>query len=307
MDQVVFYSIIIPHFNVSNLLDRCLASIPPRDDLQIIVVDDCSCEGEKKLLEKLKDKYKSVEFFYLQHNQGGGAARNIGLRYAKGRYVLFADADDFFLPVISILLEEYKSKDFDVAFFNANSVDSEKFLPTKRASYLNKIFKLYNFSHRKGIALLKYSFGEPWGKIIRKKMLDDNQIYFDETKIHNDTKFSYLVGFYSEKVLVDSRCLYCITERLNSVSKAVSDEKQLTRLRVFAEKNLFFKMNKINFFDEQIFYPFVFFKKNKRKKMVAECYNVLEQYDYNRLFFRIKLFGFECKTVMRKIIKRILL
>ena len=305
MAQSIIYSIIIPHFNVPNLLERCLASIPPKDYLQIIVVDDCSSEKGKKTLEKLEEKYQSVEFYHLQHNQGGGAARNAGLKHAKGRYVLFADADDFFLPSIDLLLDEYKSKDFDVAFFNANSVDSENFFPTKRALYLNKIFKLCNFSQSKGIRLLKYSFGEPWGKIILKKMLDDNQICFDETKIHNDTKFSYLVGFYSKNVLVDSRPLYCITERLNSVSKDVSNEKQLTRLHVFAKKNLFLKMKKVNFFDEQIFYPFVFFKKNGKKNMVVESYNILEQYGYNLIFFKIKLFKFECIMIIKKLIKRI--
>ena len=119
MDTV--YSIIIPHKNNPILLSRCLDTIPVRNDVQIIVVDDNS---DRKLINP--DNYpgknrNDVEVVFLDSTQSkfAGRARNIGLGKVKGKWIIFADADDYFTDNLSILLDKYKDNDEKITIENA--------------------------------------------------------------------------------------------------------------------------------------------------------------------------------------------
>ena len=106
------FSIIIPHKNIPSLLQRCLDSIPMRDDLQIIIVDDNS--DPKKVdfgnFPGLNDARCHVIF--TKEGKGAGYARNIALNIAASKWVLFADADDFYsTDILNEFLDKYKNSD----------------------------------------------------------------------------------------------------------------------------------------------------------------------------------------------------
>ena len=99
------YSIIIPHKNTASLLERLLDSIPWGLSPQVIVVDNNSNGEELQQVEMLRQRFD----FLLCHSTGCGAgdARNIGLQHATGRWVLFADSDDFFTPSAADLISTH--------------------------------------------------------------------------------------------------------------------------------------------------------------------------------------------------------
>lgn len=105
------YSIIIPHKNSAGLLQRCLDSIPQRDDIQIIIIDDNSLNIKK--LRDIEKKYSYVEMIYTKEGRGAGYARNVGLKQIKGKWVLFADADDFYNKNAFSILDNYINSDND--------------------------------------------------------------------------------------------------------------------------------------------------------------------------------------------------
>lgn len=297
---MIKYSIIIPHFNIPELLKRCLSSIPNREDLQVIVVDDRSEVQAVSRLKDLEKAFPHVLFVYSDANGGGGKARNIGMEYAQGDYVLFADADDYFNYCISDVLDDYKDETCDIVFFNANYVDSETYLPTQRGTTHKSVMKKYEVT--KDIALLKYMFGEPWCKLVRKDMLLRHHIKFDETPIHNDTKFSYLIGFYSNEVKVDLRALYVVADRSNSASKGLGDEVELIRTRIFAEKNRFLENHKIPYFDSIMMTSFWHYRDNHDRDGFAKCLEVSSQYGYDRKFIN-KMILRDRITARRRMIK----
>ena len=111
------YSIIIPHKGIPDLLMRCLRSIPVSEDIQVIVVDDNSADADTYL-----DKYPELSRPYLEFirtKTGGGAgyARNVGLDRAKGKWLLFADADDFFVEDMHDIISSYVDSEADVIYF----------------------------------------------------------------------------------------------------------------------------------------------------------------------------------------------
>lgn len=248
------YSIIIPHHNIPSLLERCLKSIPLRPDIQVLVIDDTSDETNLNAFHRLADTYSGkIEFLYTRDGLGAGRARNIALSKARGERVIFADADDYFLPGISDIIEKYKDVDADMVFFNAVARDCETGAPSVRADHLRKMHSVFKKDPEKGLSELRYKFGEPWCKIIRRDLIERYNIRFDEIPIHNDTTFSYLCGFHARTLIVDHTEGYCLTDRTGSVSKAVSDEKLEIRTRVFARKNSFLKKNGIKVFDGIMF------------------------------------------------------
>jgi len=211
------FSIIIPHKDIPDLLMRCLKSIPVSEDIQVIVVDDNSADADTYL-----DKYPELSRPYLEFirtTKGGGAgyARNVGLEYAKGKWILFADADDFFVDDLYDIICSYVDSEADVIYFKNKAVLSDDIsIKSNRSSYVNKNIDQYLSD---GVEWpIRTKMCVPWGKIIKKSLIVKHNIRFDEIKYSNDALFSLLVGYYAEKIVVADRVIYILTCRSNSLT-----------------------------------------------------------------------------------------
>ena len=259
------------------LLRRCLKTIPWRQDVQVIVVDDGSEEEAVAELRGMEKEFTGAEFLYSNECLGAGHARNMGLEAAKGDYLIFADADDFFNGCFEDILREYGDRDYDIVFFNANSVDTDTMKPATRSWHVNRMIDRYPEHEEESMIELRYSFGEPWGKIIKRSIVESNNIRFDETKIHNDTTFSYLVGLYCTKAYVDSRFGYCVTDRVGSVSKKSSYDRLLIRTEVFTRANVFYRDHGIPLFEERGMRPMMMFLLKGKLSSFKECYRIMKK------------------------------
>ena len=92
MNSNIKVSILIPLYNQEELIKRCLDSIPERDDLEIIVVDDYSTDNSFNVV---KENYPKVKLFKNNKNLGVGLTRNNLLQKAAGEYIFFLDSDDY--------------------------------------------------------------------------------------------------------------------------------------------------------------------------------------------------------------------
>ena len=234
------YSIIIPHHNSPSLLQRLLNSIPERNDLEVIVVDDNSDE-EKRAYSSRSD----VKILYIDKLQtrGAGKARNEGLAVAQGKWLLFADADDFYKEGFVNVLDKYVDSSCDVVYFDADSVDSNTFKPTPgRTRTLNRIVA----SYASGISdedEIRYKTHIPWNKMVRRSLIDKYNICFEEVAQGNDAMFSFLVGYYADKIDVIQQKLYVYTYTTNSITtrKKRSDELLLCGLENYFKQKQFLK------------------------------------------------------------------
>lgn len=94
-------SIIIPVYNGISYIDRCLEAIvssgAPADKYEIIAVDDNSTDASLVKLQEWESKTENMRVYH-RRKAGPGGARNLGLNYAKGRYIMFVDVDDRINP-----------------------------------------------------------------------------------------------------------------------------------------------------------------------------------------------------------------
>lgn len=110
-------SVIIPNYNRENLIIRAVNSVLNQSyqDIEVIVVDDCSTDNSLKMLDKIKDV--RLKIFRLKENSGACVARNKGIEEAKGEYISFLDSDDEWLPdKIKIQLKFLENNNCDAVF-----------------------------------------------------------------------------------------------------------------------------------------------------------------------------------------------
>lgn len=211
------FSIIIPHHNAPSLLRRCLHSIPMRDDVQVIVVDDKSNEEHIPVLKGLESEFPSCEFLYLEKNYGAGHARNVGIDHARGRWLLFADSDDFYVEEFSMFLDSYQDAPEDIIYFRNRYVLSEDISkPAHRDNWINALFDK-SFAENND-RIIRCNHCVPWGKMIRKSFVDSQHIRFDEVPYSNDVMFALLSGCSAQSIHIIDHPLYVLTERFGSLT-----------------------------------------------------------------------------------------
>ena len=110
-------SFIIPVYNCKTFLPDCVASIRAAGipDYEILLIDDGSTDGSGFLCDELAAKFTEIRVVH-QPNAGVSAARNQGIQFAQGEYIMFVDADDTLLPFDNLTFQHLNA-DVDVLIF----------------------------------------------------------------------------------------------------------------------------------------------------------------------------------------------
>lgn len=248
MVSEINYSIIIPHKNIPNLLQRCLDSIPKRDDIQIIVVDDNS-DPEKVDFEHFPGfGEKCVEVYFTKEGKGAGFARNVGLKYAKGEWVLFADADDFYVDNAFDAADKFVNSDNDMVYFylvdkKGLTILSQELRQTadlKRASDENA-----KLDYNEKRILVNHIV--PYGKMIKWTIIQENKLRFDEIPCSNDVMFSIRLAFCVHKIAISKDYVYCVSKPLGHNLTARKDYNSgKIRLQVILNRNQYLQLHGMN-------------------------------------------------------------
>jgi len=223
---MIDYTFIIPHKNSLDLLQRCLDSIPRREGVQIVVVDDNS-DPEKVDFSHfpcLNDPF--VEVFLTKEGRGAGYARNVGLKHAKGKWLIFADADDFFLPDIEKAMDEYKGSEADVIFFKGTAIVIPTGAPSNRGMWANDaVDNAIITGDYTIVSLLSY----PYKKFIKREVVEKKHIRFNESRWANDVMFCSRIAVSTNNYVASSYSIYCLTESEHSLIKEWSLESRVVR------------------------------------------------------------------------------
>lgn len=143
-----FFSVIISTYNRVEMVLATIRSILSQsfEDFEIVVVDDGSLDNTKEILDKEFCNNPKVHLLY-QTNAERGAARNNGIKNAKGRYFVFIDSDDLMkenhlsaLHTSILLFPTYKLYATRYEFFNEKGVIKNSCMPIEAGSYEKEIF-----------------------------------------------------------------------------------------------------------------------------------------------------------------------
>ena len=239
--QEVLVSIIIPVYNQSRYLNKSFNSLiyQDYDNLEIICIDDGSTDNSLSVLFELKNIDSRIRIIQ-QDNKGAGAARNNGLNYANGKYVIFLDADDSFdRMLIEKLVAKSELLQSDICICKAFAVQENG--NKVEMDYSNKIFQCYynkTFSANDIAQDLLTSFSvEPWNKLYLREFLLKLRVQFQEIKKTNDLFFTTVTLLNADKIAVLDEALifYCTDNRNKNINEY--DDKLLDFCRALEKTN----------------------------------------------------------------------
>jgi glycosyltransferase involved in cell wall biosynthesis len=168
-------TVIIPTFNRATIVGRAIRSVLAQtcQDWELIVIDDCSTDGTEQAVTSFSDP--RIKYIRQDRNRGAGAARNTGIRGARGEYVAFLDDDDEWLPEkLQKELEVFRHSDPEVGL-----VYSGKIILDERGKVLDlRVETKSGWVHE---ALLDRHFIGTCSRVMIKKQVLDRVAGFDET------------------------------------------------------------------------------------------------------------------------------
>lgn len=226
------FSIIIPVYNVEKYIDSCLKSVMNQtyEDYEVIVVNDGTKDNSMDIVKKYD--VKVIE----QKNQGLSAARNTGVKHAKGDYLIFLDSDDSWNKDLLKELSKSIKNNPDVVRFQIQE--------TYENSDDVKPFNEQSFEDKNGVEafnmISSYHFIEnAWCYAIRRDYYKKNKFSFKVGTIHEDYGLTPLIIIKAEKVNSIEYIGYNYLQRQGSIMSSTAYEKIQKRVGDMYEHYLF--------------------------------------------------------------------
>ena len=194
---MVKYSFIVPVYNTSKYLKKCLDSLVKQTfkDFEIIIVNDGSTDNSSNIISKYQDTYRNIKVIN-QKNQGLSMARNNGVKEANGEYLIFIDSDDY---VEKNLLKEVDKeiKDAEVLRYQVISENEDG---NNKIDFNEKAFDMVN-GYQAFKYLSNYHFVEPaCFYAIEKTYYINNKFSFKKDVYHEDFGLIPYVRYKARKV-----------------------------------------------------------------------------------------------------------
>lgn len=185
-------SVIVAVFNTEQYLVQCLESIKNQTlkNIEIICIDDASTDKSRDIIETYCKNDIRFQLIINDKNCGAGISRNKGLKKAKGKYIICLDADDFFEPDLLEKMTEYaenKSADAVICKSDLYYTDSGEY-EDNDSSIDAKVFDgkdVFTFLDMP-MHILDFCVGWAWDKLVRRNLISDYDISFQEDVRRNE-------------------------------------------------------------------------------------------------------------------------
>jgi CDP-glycerol glycerophosphotransferase len=215
--------LVVPVYQVEAYLGPCLDSIlrQPFGDFEVILVDDCSTDGSVEIIAGYAERDDRIAPVRLEVNSGLGAARNAGLRHAKGEYVWFIDADDWLaegaLEAVAGRLHDIKPDVLVVDYLRAQT--GGRIRPSGEQVLLGQAPQAFSLD---GYPLLLTGFCVAWNKVVRTQFLMAEELSFPRGW-YEDVPFAFpLLAKAGRISALDRVCVYYRQHRNGSITGTTS-------------------------------------------------------------------------------------
>lgn len=331
LGKTIGISVIIPVYNGEKYIINCLDSVTSQTlkQIEIIVINDGSTDSTADLVKEYRRKDKRISLLN-QPNLGSGAARNLGLKFAKGEYIAFMDADDWY-PNKDVLNTLYSK-----AVSNKAEICGGSFSNSKKGKVTTQFtgrYKDYTFTKEGFIAFENYQFDYGYHRFIySRQLIQEKKIKFPDFIRFQDPPFFIECLERAKKFYAIPDVVYCYRKGENTVVwnerkildllKGINFELRFSRERSYSKLHRI-AVDHINIDFEKAVNGFLDFKYIKileqlflinsnidKELLIKAGYEIDSAKDYtikplrrlkDKLSEKEKVLGIEIKTNRRKI------
>ncbi len=267
-------SVIVPCYNVERYVALCIESLVSQTlkDIEIILVDDGSPDNSGKICDEYKDRDERIKVIH-KANGGVSAARNDGLKEATGEYVIFVDSDDYvpsnacevmYLKAIEtssdivvgdvIRVADDGKEEYSQMYDSAFTTSDRKLIDALVATALYK-----NYCPLPAKSGAAFGYGGPWNKLVRRKLLSDHHISFDESVkgLFDDILYSAHIMAAANTVSYVHEAVYCYRLLGGSITQTYKKNMPEIAEAIIAAATDFVKRHEDNEMLKEAYYAFV--------------------------------------------------
>jgi len=219
-----YVSVIVPIYNGAQFLRPCVDSVLGQSllEVELILVNDASTDDTQDIIDEYINRDGRVSTVRLVENMGLPAARNAGLERAVGKYIIFMDADDYWmdkemLTTLYAAAVDYKIDLIDFGFIRSDA-DDEKRSGLKSKKHIIDMIHDNNW-------VIQYN---AWAKMIDHAFLKDKNIKFDPSiALGEDALFSVELYCNASRLLVTEADYYCYRINEGGITRSAWNKKKL--------------------------------------------------------------------------------
>lgn len=233
-------SFIIPAFNASKTIERCIQSVYNQScsNFEIIAIDDGSMDDTFEILQRLAKNNNKIKVF-TQKNCGPGLTRNRAINIASGEYIAFLDADDYIESNYVEKVTNYIEKN------ETDVVILDNFLETSTGKIIRKEkLSKYKKLSKSDLIATQMTGKMPWGgwrKVVKKSLIIENNIVYSSDAVGEEALFSFRLFHHSQKIGFLGEMVYHYVDYPVSQSKKGKDDpwgKVVDNLNCFIKENI---------------------------------------------------------------------
>ena len=231
-------SVIVPVFNGEKYIEDLIISLRNQTlaDIEIIFVDDGSEDKTGEIIKNYIQQDDRIKYFY-QKNQGGGAARNLGISKAKGDYLICLDSDDLYENTLiedlykqaektnaDIVICKYKIWNQTTGRISENKGINHKILPKKEVFSVNDVQNI-----------LQITNPGPCNKLYRREFVLKNNLKYSRTRIIDDLKFCMVALILAKKITTVNKELSTYRYQIEGSGSKNREQKLANSILVYME------------------------------------------------------------------------
>ncbi len=221
-------SVIVPVYNTSAYLEKCLTSIVEavsilKEKVEVLIINDGSTDGSQEIIDRFCDAYPQYFIGYSKENGGLSDVKNYGLQRAHGEFVIFLDSDDYIDKNMYLeMLKVAEQEDADIVVCDIKLVYDDAARDEVRPCAVKS--RADAFSQVIDMSMMPAS----WNKLTRRKLYDG--LTFPVGKNNEDVAVTPIVLGRAKKICIVEKPFYHYYQRTGSIQNSSFDERRFVIL-----------------------------------------------------------------------------
>jgi glycosyltransferase involved in cell wall biosynthesis len=238
MEDELFFSIVIPVYNVQDYLNECIESVLEQNynNYEMILIDDGSTDNSGRICDSFIEKSNNIRVIH-QTNKGLSGARNTGIRSAKGKYLVYLDSDDMLCPDSLKNLEmQIINQHEPQIIISRRKTYNPKYESIKECEYyfnLNTLKYKKNYEIWSELQKMKDMWMGVWIFSTKKDYVLENNLFFYKGILHEDEEWVPRLIMNTNNIGFNNYCLYCNRiNRVGSITESKNIKKEFDSIKI---------------------------------------------------------------------------